>query len=190
MSTSTTSPTTPRATHDAPVNTNATSLCIPRVFKNITRERIIRCFGLALGVDDEDADFIERVDMVARTDKNDQEYWRVFLHLRYFPDTEEGQLVRERIERGDTVTIVYDEPWFWKVTMSRIVKTGNNNRSANRPRPYLSCEETKPSATTTSSKSSKSGTSGNSKPIRRQRLSISTANATVSSMAAEDFCDP
>ena len=125
----------PRTTF--PTNTKATSLCIPRVFKNITQERIARCFALALGVEERNPEFIDRIDMVARADKNGQEFWRVFIHLNEFPNTPEGREVEKRISNGDTVTIVYDDPWYWKVSMSRIARP---NQHTSRPRPFIATE--------------------------------------------------
>ena len=51
------------------------SLCIPRVFKNISEKRIRAIFySLKLG-------FVERVDMVAKTSDKGDEFWRVFVHF-------------------------------------------------------------------------------------------------------------
>jgi hypothetical protein len=42
---------------------------------------------------------------------------------------------RDKLLGGDDVKIVYDEPWFWKCTMSTMEKPADRNqRSAPRPR--------------------------------------------------------
>ena len=115
------------------------SLCIPRVFANITEARIARCFALALGCDD--SSFIDRIDMIKRGGKDGKpEFWRVFIHLHSYPESENGEYFQQQISEGKTMTIVYDEPWYWKVSMSRISKPKSAGERAQRPRPYIACE--------------------------------------------------
>jgi hypothetical protein len=135
MSTSTTFTTTT-------TNTSPLSLCIPRVYRTVTHGRISRCLSLALGVDERDANFINRIDMVAHKNKNGQDYWRVFIHLASYPETAEGQLVAQMIAAGETVNIVYDDPWFWKMSMSRLTGISAVRVAERRPRPYLSIGKT------------------------------------------------
>jgi len=94
---------------------NYPSLCIPRVFSNITRERVFNCFkDLRIG-------FIDRIDMVQRTAENGDHFQRVFVHLRW-NRSEQANKARARILAGGTIKIVYDDPWFWKVSANRTVK--------------------------------------------------------------------
>ena len=200
-----TSPSTHRSTTDA-TNASPLSLCIPRVFKNITRDRIARCFALALGVSEREPSFINRIDMVARTDKNGQDYWRVFIHLSHYPTTSEGASVEGMISSGETVTIVYDEPWFWKVSMSRLSKPNQQTDGGRqRPRPYLACEsaKTKSSPKSSAKSSPKSSPKSSERKQRPTRLAISSvrpgggttrlSNAETddaSAAAAEPYCEP
>ena len=111
---------------------NPLSLCIPRVFVNITEARIARCFALALGCDD--SSFIDRIDMIKRGGKDGQpEFWRVFIHLHRYPESENGEYFQQQISEGKTVTIVYDDPWYWKVSMSRISKPKSAGERVRRP---------------------------------------------------------
>ena len=157
---------------------NPLSLCIPRVFANITEARIARCFALALGCDD--SSFIDRIDMIKRGGKDGQpEFWRVFIHLHRYPESENGEYFQQQISEGKTVTIVYDDPWYWKVSMSRISKPKGASQRVQRPRPYIACEG-----------------SGNDKTSPRARASggsKATSSPTSSSdgaAAAEAFCAP
>ena len=157
---------------------NPLSLCIPRVFANITEARIARCFALALGCDD--SSFIDRIDMIKRGGKDGQpEFWRVFIHLHEYPESENGEYFQQQISEGKTVTIVYDDPWYWKVSMSRISKPKGASQRVQRPRPYIACEG-----------------SGNDKTSPRARASggsNATSSPTSSSggaAAAETFCEP
>ena len=171
-----------------PTNTKATSLCIPRVFKNITQGRIARCFALALGVEDREPTFIDRIDMVARTDKSGQEFWRVFIHLNDYPDTPEGREVQKRIAAGGTVTIVYDDPWYWKVSMSRIARP---NQHTSRPRPYLATEGSIAAAPTSPTGGSRPKTAAKGKGPRRPRLTVTTnLTSAASNNEEEEYCSP
>jgi len=86
------------------------SICIPRVFQNISDRRIFAIFReLRIG-------FVEKIDMVERTGKDGKEYNMVFVHFRnWFVQDEIADVMRERLLSGEQVKIVYDEPWFWKI---------------------------------------------------------------------------
>ena len=89
------------------------SLCIPRVFKNISEKRIRAIFySLKLG-------FVERVDMVAKSGKDGKEFWRVFVHFSQWNDRNPtATQFKAKLERGEQVKIVYDQPWFWMISKS------------------------------------------------------------------------
>lgn len=92
------------------------SLCIPRVFSNIHWKRVKSVFEeLNLGE-------IDRVDMVNKENAKGEKFKRVFIHFKSWNDTDEAKNVRSKIIDGETVQIIYDEPWFWKVSMSKISK--------------------------------------------------------------------
>ena len=87
------------------------SLCIPRVFPNITDERVANVIQeLELGE-------IDRIDMVERETREGELYQRVFIHFKSWSSSAEE--VRERLVNGEEIKIVYDDPWFWKVSASR-----------------------------------------------------------------------
>lgn len=91
---------------------SAPSICIPRVFPNITWQRVKGIFEeLGLGI-------VDRVDMINKTNDNGIKYKRVFVHFKNWNADETAQQVREKLLSGDQVKIVYDEPWFWKIAMS------------------------------------------------------------------------
>uniref|UniRef100_A0A6C0B0J4 RRM domain-containing protein n=1 Tax=viral metagenome TaxID=1070528 RepID=A0A6C0B0J4_9ZZZZ len=91
------------------------SLCIPRVFKNITRERIAFVFN-SLGLGE-----IDHIDLVQKTTESGQEFQRVFVHFKQWYITDEALRARKAIMAGKEIKIVYDDPWFWKVSMNRSV---------------------------------------------------------------------
>jgi hypothetical protein len=96
---------------------NQPILCIPGVFANIKEERIRRVFGdLNLGQ-------VDRVDIVvpkAPVDVGGKEnkFNRVFVHL-IWNDTPSSVACRKKLLEGKDVKIIYDEPWFWRVSAYR-----------------------------------------------------------------------
>jgi len=92
------------------VAVNQPSLCIPRVFKNINEDRIRRVLDeLRLGR-------IERIDLLVRKNEKGEEYKRVFVHFQEWFWNEDAQEVRRKLISGKEIKIVYDGPWFWKVS--------------------------------------------------------------------------
>jgi len=92
---------------------SAIVLCIPRVFSNITEQRIFRIFEqLDLGV-------IGRIDMVSTTNKQGETFNRVFVHFESWYRNANADTAFTRLHQGNEIKIIYDEPWFWKVSLYR-----------------------------------------------------------------------
>jgi len=92
---------------------NVPSLCIPRVFSNIDEKRIRRIFNeLSMGE-------IERIDMVSKTTDKGEKFNRVFVHFKRWFSNENADTARERLINGKEIKIIYDDPWFWKVSAYR-----------------------------------------------------------------------
>lgn len=107
------------------------SICIPRTLNNVTRYQVKEVFEAVIG-----RGTIDRVDIVASRQSDSQPFCRIFVHFRYWPNTPEIMAVRQRLIDGETVKIVYDNPWFWKCSASRVAKPQNN-----RPKtaPFIEC---------------------------------------------------
>jgi hypothetical protein len=91
----------------------APSLCIPRTHANIRRERLFAVFrSLGLG-------WIGRIDVVEKKDdQTGASFIRVFIHFtKWFQNPTTRQFL-EHLETQKSANIVYDEPWYWKVTKS------------------------------------------------------------------------
>lgn len=92
---------------------NVPSLCIPRVFSNIDERRIRRILGeLNMGE-------IDRIDIVPRQTEKGEKFNRVFIHWRRWNTTENAGLARQRLLNGKEIKIIYDDPWFWKISAYR-----------------------------------------------------------------------
>ena len=109
----------------ATIPNNVPSLCIPRVFANITEKRIRDTIhSLDLGN-------IVRVDMISRTSEKGEKFQRVFIHLEW---GNSANAVRSRkcMLEGKNIKVIYDEPWFWKVSANRAIAhpSSDNNKPA------------------------------------------------------------
>jgi hypothetical protein len=92
------------------MNPSMISLCIPRIEATIKKETVIKTFNtLNLGE-------IEKIKELPL--RNDNKYKRVIITL-ITNDTEDSLFMKERIEKNETVKIVYDMPWYWKVQSTR-----------------------------------------------------------------------
>jgi hypothetical protein len=93
------------------------SICIPRVFATIDKKRVYEVFAELFG-----ADTIDRIDLIQKEAPNGETYKRVFVHFKRWATTTQAQYMRQKLIDGDEVKIVYDAPWFWKCTASRVAK--------------------------------------------------------------------
>ena len=89
------------------------SLCIPRTHANIRKERIFAVFrSLGLG-------FIGRIDVVEKKDEQTgAPFIRVFIHFTKWFKNQTTRQFLEHLETQKSANVVYDEPWYWKVTKS------------------------------------------------------------------------
>ena len=84
-------------------------LFIARAFPNITERRIRDVMdSLNLGQ-------VERVDIKPWKNKEGKSFNKLFIHLNWNTDSE-TQTYIDRLNSGKEIKIVYDDPWFWKVS--------------------------------------------------------------------------
>jgi hypothetical protein len=92
---------------------NVPSICIPRVFPNINEKRIRKVFDeLNMGI-------IERIDIVSKSTEKGEKFNRVFIHFKKWNSEGNAEIARERLLNGKDIKIIYDDPWFWKVSAYR-----------------------------------------------------------------------
>ena len=96
------------------------SLCIPRVFPNINKNRIRTIFNKLSYPEIEDIDLVT----CQGKDKKSglpQDYNRVFIHFKSMSGSDQTENIRNNLRmifNGEQVKIVYDTPWYWLVSMS------------------------------------------------------------------------
>jgi len=91
---------------------NVPSLCIPRVFSNIPRDRIFRI------VDDLGLGRISSIDMVPKVSEKGEKYNRIFIHFTAWSTSKDAEKARQIALSGGEFKILYDDPYFWKVSAS------------------------------------------------------------------------
>ncbi len=106
---------------------NVPSLCIPRVFPNIDEHRIRGIFSSL------DMGEIEKIDIVPKKTEKGEKFNRVFIHFRRWNTGGNADLARQRLINGKEIKIVYDDPWFWKISAYREPPSRPSNRSVERP---------------------------------------------------------
>jgi hypothetical protein len=115
------------------------TLCISRTHKNIRQERIFAVLRqLNLG-------WVGKIDIVPKkmVQKNPdgtvstKEFVRVFIHFtKWFTKNPQTQQFLERLDSEGFVHIIYDEPWFWKVT-KYVPKEQKPQPQSRYPRPRI-----------------------------------------------------
>jgi len=103
---------------------NMNILFIPRVFTNITEKRIRSIFNeLNIGE-------IDKIDLRNITTEKGEKFNRVYVHFRKWFDNETANSARNRLQEGKEIKIIYDNPWFWKVSAYRNIDP-NQRRNIN-----------------------------------------------------------
>ena len=99
------------------------SICIPRVFNNITDKKIRQVFDeLSLGK-------ISRIDIVKeRKNEKGEVFNRVYIHFEKWFWNEDAQTARRKLILGKEIKIIYDNPWFWKVSASKWDPSTSNKK--------------------------------------------------------------
>jgi len=92
------------------MSSTAYSIFVPRMFANIHEERIRHVFK-TLNIGD-----VNKVDLVARTNKNGATYNMAFIHFHGLYNTESAKTFKQDVENPDKqAKLVYEDPWFWLV---------------------------------------------------------------------------
>ena len=86
------------------------TLCIPRAFSNISEQKIRKIFD-SLRICE-----IKKIDIISKKGKNGEVINRVFVHLNKWFINENAIHAHNRLLEGKDIKIIYDEPWYWKVS--------------------------------------------------------------------------
>ena len=90
----------------------APSLCIPRILdSSITKNDIYKVFNKY------NWGPISRIDMV-----NKNNSITAFIHFKFWFDNQNNSDIKNKIENGESINIIYSKPWFWKCSLSKFSK--------------------------------------------------------------------
>ena len=161
---------------------NAPSLCIPRVFPNITWQRVKDALeDVGLGE-------IDRVDMVNKKNEKGESFKRVFVHFKHWATTPEATAAREMVLGGEMFQVTYDDPWFWKIGMSHAEKPDRRvttkKVSPKKGRPQLSVRATPKKTTRAPTTKKASEASELRKMLEQQRRELETLRAALAQTVA------
>jgi hypothetical protein len=73
---------------------------------------------------------ILRIDVVSKTTEKGEKFNRVFIHFKKWFSNENSDTARERLLNGKEIKIIYDDPWFWKVSAYREANKGPPRQEA------------------------------------------------------------
>lgn len=83
------------------------NLCIPRVFNTFNESQIRSTFeALNFG----------KIDKVVIVRKKNEKFNIAFVYYKKWYDNDNAKRAIDRLENDQDIKIVYDTPWFWKVT--------------------------------------------------------------------------
>ncbi len=108
------------------------SLCVPRTHESVGWQLVKEVFEGLLGA----KNCVQRVDVVHKTAENGEPFVRLFVHIRFFPNNDDSHKFRDAILHGNSVNVVYDDPWYWKCSLSRAPKP-NPQRNSTPTKPYF-----------------------------------------------------
>lgn len=95
------------------IETSINCLCIPRVLSSITEKQIKNIFdSVKIGI-------IDRIDIVG---KKGDKHNRVFIHIKKWFITENAIIAQERFQNNQDIKIIYEDPWFWKISVYKKTK--------------------------------------------------------------------
>jgi hypothetical protein len=133
------------------------SIFISHVFPN-KAEMVYETFAELFG-----ADYIDDVDVVTH-DLNGQEICRAYVHFKSWPTDHKFQRLRSRLMAGETVKVIYEEPWYWKCVASKLPRITSKGSMTSPPKKRIVLDE--PFETVYSVKSSSQMTDKSAKPAQ------------------------
>ena len=74
--------------------------------------------------------------MVPKTNERGESYYKVFIHFKMWNNIKNpmAKATRDKLLAGEEIKIVYNAPWFWKCTASRVEKPVFRDYTAPPPR--------------------------------------------------------
>ena len=95
---------------------NELTLCIPRLSADIKEQFIRQTFNkLNLGQ-------IGKIDLIVKRNDNGSTFKRAFIHYTTLNNNENVLYIKSRLDNDQDIKVVYDNPWYWKVSINKSTK--------------------------------------------------------------------
>jgi hypothetical protein len=62
---------------------------------------------------------IHHIDIIERKNDKGEHFKRAFIHFERWNTNEEINIIRQKLLSGKEIKIVFDNPWFWKVSANK-----------------------------------------------------------------------
>jgi hypothetical protein len=96
---------------------NFPHLCIPRVHLSVTKDQVFEIINkYSFGS-------IEKIDVIKKrvsSNKNNDLSNMVFIYFNKWYDNDLAKSVKERLMSGKDIKIIYDDPWYWKISAMKV----------------------------------------------------------------------
>lgn len=92
------------------------NLCIPRVHLSVTKELVFEIINkYSFGT-------IDKIDVIKKKgmNKNNDYSNMVFIYFNSFNDNQLANSVKDRLLSGKDIKIIYDDPWYWKISAIKV----------------------------------------------------------------------
>lgn len=92
------------------------NLCIPRVHTFVTKEQVFEIINkYSLGS-------IQKIDVIKKkgSHKNNDISNMVFIYFNEWYDNALANSVKDRLMSGKDIKIIYDDPWYWKISAIKV----------------------------------------------------------------------
>ena len=66
-----------------------------------------------------DAQLKDGIDIVNKKSIQGDDYKKVFLHFKNWNNGDYTDQIKERLINGNNIKVVYDFPWFWKISINK-----------------------------------------------------------------------
>ena len=85
------------------------SVFIPKVFKNITVERISSIF------ENKKIGSVHYIDLIPKKNEKNNSYNSAFIHFKTLYETDESKSFVNNLDNDSKTTLLYDDPWYWVI---------------------------------------------------------------------------
>lgn len=96
-----------------------TTLCIPRIESTLSMKYILQKMGSTKWGE------VHRIIEIPL--KSDHNYKRILIKMKWNETNPAAVAVREKLQRGEKINLVYEMPWFWKISLAN-EHIGNQSR--------------------------------------------------------------